>query len=44
MSVAFRRDSDEEHLEPQFELPPLGWAPGRSETKPGMFWFSLPNP
>ena len=25
MSVAFRRDSDEEHLEPQFELPiPVG--------------------
>ena len=25
MSVAFRRDSDEEHLEPKFELPiPLG--------------------
>ena len=25
MSVAFRRDSDEEHLEPKFELPvPVG--------------------
>ena len=32
MSVAFRRDSDEEHLEPKFELPvPAGpnWVTAR---------------
>ena len=36
MSVAFRRDCDEEHLEPKFELPiPVGpnLVTGRGESR-----------